>query len=387
VSAPDPVSRADGPPPSRVLAVNAGSSSLKLALFEVGPGGEAVRWRSQLDVAPGTTPDLGRVAAALAAEGWDRPDAIGHRVVHGGADHVAPARVDDRLLAELEDLVAFAPLHQPACLAGIRAAARTWPDRPQVACFDTAFHHTLEPEAFTYALPAAARADGTRRFGFHGLSYEYLVDHLGAEADGRVVMAHLGAGASLCAAVDGRSVDTTMGLTPAGGLVMVSRPGDLDPGVLIHLLRRGGERPAGPGAHPIDADELEDLVNHRSGLAGMGGHQGDARALLAARAAGDPDATLALAVFTRTAAKQVAGMAAAMGGIDALVFTAGIGQRAPALRAEICHPLAFLGVSLDDAANQQGAAVISDGPVTVRVVETDEERMIARHAAALVVRG
>jgi acetate kinase len=283
--------------------------------------------------------------------------------------------------------VVFAPLHQPACLAGIRAAARTWPDRPQVACFDTAFHHTLEPTAFTYALPAGARADGVRRYGFHGLSYEYLVDHLGAAATGRVVMAHLGAGASLCAAVDGRSVDTTMGFTPAGGLVMVSRPGDLDPGVLIHLLRHGADRSAGPGAHPIGADELEDLVNHRSGLAGLGGHQGDARALLAARAAGDADATLALAVFTRTAAKQVAGMAAAMGGIDALVFTAGIGQHAPDLRAEICQPLAFLGVSLDGAANRRAAAVISDGPVTVRVVPTDEERMIARHAAAAVVRG
>ena len=209
--------------PSQILAVNAGSSSLKLALFEVGSDREVERWRSQIDVAPGTTPDLVPVAAALAAEGLDRPDAIGHRVVHGGAVHTAPTRVDGRVLADLEELVAFAPLHQPASLAGIRAAARIWPDRPQVACFDTAFHRTLDPTAFTYALPAAARALGVRRYGFHGLSYEYVVDHLGAAAAGRVVMAHLGAGASLCALRDGCSVATTMSFTPLDGVPMGCR--------------------------------------------------------------------------------------------------------------------------------------------------------------------
>ena len=265
-----------------------------------------------------------------------------------------------------------------------------------MACFDTAFHHTLAPEAFTLALPTAVRRAGLRRYGFHGLSYEYVVAHLADQHPGRTVIAHLGSGASLCAVAGGRSVDTTMGFTPTGGLVMATRPGDLDPGVLIHLLRhpvgrdpddRSGDDPVGAAA-----DALEDLLDHRSGLAGLSGLSGDARRLLDARAAGDADAALALAVFTRTAAKQVAAQAAALGGLDTLVFTGGIGEHSPALRAEIAAPLGFLGVVVDPEANQAGAAVISppgagsvrQGGVTVRVVATDEERMIARHTVTVV---
>ncbi len=423
------MSRPSGSRPRHVLAVNAGSSSVKLALFEVtgepgatggdgsggsgGSGGDGLggdgsggsggdrlveRWRSQLDVEPGTTPDLARAVDELRDRDLPPPDAVGHRVVHGGPDHVAPARVDDALRADLVELVRFAPLHQPAALAGLAAAERVWPGRPQVACFDTAFHRSLAPEAFTYALPAAVRATGVRRYGFHGLSYEYVVSHLAELHPGRTVIAHLGSGASLCAVAGGRSVDTTMGFTPTGGLVMATRPGDLDPGVLIDLLRRppgglgrDGSGPTGPTGLGV-ADALEDLLDHRSGLAGLSGGNGDARNLLAVRAAGDADAALALSVFTRTAAKQVAAMAAALGGLDTLVFTGGIGQHAPELRAEIAAPLGFLGIAIHPEANRTSAAVISPpgagsvraGGVTVRVVATDEERVIARHTAALV---
>ncbi len=272
-------------------------------------------------------------------------------------------------------------------MAGIEAAARSWPHRPQVACFDTAFHHTLAPEAYTLAVPAAERAAGVRRYGFHGLSYEYVVDHLGPAGAGRMVLAHLGAGASLCATVDGRSVDTTMGFTPTGGVVMATRTGDLDPGVAVHLLRGlAGDARRGLVA---GAAELEDLVNHRSGLLGLSGRTGDVRQLLGARAAGDPDAALALAVFTRSVAKAVGALVVAAGGLDTLVFTGGIGQHAPDLRAEICAPLAALGVVLDPAANQRpepatGGVISTGDGVAVRVVDTDEERMIARHTAALI---
>ncbi len=401
-----------------VLAVNAGSSSVKLALFEVtldlaeqgsavggdaGPGqnrsGEdrlVERWRSQIDVRADADADLGRAMAQIEARHLPQPDAVGHRVVHGGPDHVAPALVDASLRADLVELVPLAPLHQPAALAGLAAADHIWPGRPQVACFDTAFHHTLAPEAFTLALPAAARRAGLRRYGFHGLSCEYVVGHLADQDPGRTVIAHLGSGASLCAVAGGRSVDTTMGFTPAGGLVMATRPGDLDPGVLIHLLRHrpGAATRAGGGDDAVGAaaDALEDLLDHHSGLVGLSGTTGDARSLIDARAAGDPDAALALAVFTRTAAKQVSAMAAALGGLDTLVFTGGIGQHSPALRAEIAEPLGFLGVTVDPEANRSGAAVISRlgagsvrrGGVTVRVVATDEERMIARHTVAVL---
>jgi acetate kinase len=396
-------------PGSRVLAVNAGSSSIKLALFEVAArpptdpsdgltdpsDGLTERWRRQVDVESGSRPDLAAAVAELDRQGLPRPDAVGHRVVHGGADHVRPERVDDRLLGELAALIPFAPLHQPAALAGIEAAARAWPGCPQVACFDTAFHHTMSPEAATLALPAAVRATGVRRYGFHGLSYEFVVDQLAPEGPGRTVIAHLGSGASLCAVAAGRSVDTSMGFTPTGGLVMATRPGDLDPGVVIHLLRQ-------PDA---DADAVEDLLDRRSGLLGLSDTTGDLRRLLDLRSDGDQAATLAVGVFVRSIVKQVAAMVAALGGLDTLVFTGGIGQHSAVIRAEVCARLAFLGVELDPEANRAHSAVISpspssappfptatatpgparpDGPVTVRVVPTDEERMIARHTAALV---
>ncbi|MGZ4681659.1 MAG: acetate/propionate family kinase [Acidimicrobiales bacterium] len=338
-----------------VLSVNAGSSSLKVALHAVGPapGDEHELWRWDRDV---PEPDPGVAFDALASSGMPRPDVVGHRVVHGGVAHTGPAPVDDALLADLRGLVPLAPLHEPAAIAGIEAAMAALPDVPQVACFDTAFHHTMPEEAAHLPLPERLWLDGVRRYGFHGLSYEFVVDHVGAGRLGRAVIAHLGNGASMCAVRDGRSVDTTMGFTPTGGIVMGTRSGDLDPGLLVHLLTDGG----------YDATSLDHLVNHEAGLLGLSGSSSDMRALLDARAAGDARADLAIRVFCRAVRKQVGAYAAVLGGLDTLVFTGGIGEHAPDVRDEICAGLEFLG------------------PVTVLVVATDEDRMIARHAAALL---
>jgi acetate kinase len=338
------------------LSVNAGSSSLKVALFAVGdaPGDEREIWRWYRDRAE---PDPGVAFEALEASGRPAPDVVGHRVVHGGVTHARPALVDGALLDELRALVPLAPLHEPAAIVAIEAATRALPDVPQVACFDTAFHHTLPEEAAHLPLPERLWLEGVRRYGFHGLSYEYVVDHVGAEELGRAVIAHLGNGASMCAVRDGRSVDTTMGFTPTGGIVMGTRSGDLDPGLLVHLVRDG-----------YDAGSLDELVNHESGLLGLSGSSSDMRALLAARAAGDERADLAIRVFCRTVRKQVGAYAAVLGGLDTLVFTGGIGEHATEVRDEICAGLDFLG------------------PVRVLVVPTDEDRMIARHAADLLRR-
>ncbi len=338
-----------------MLCVNAGSSTLKMALFAVGPapGDERELWRWYRDE---VEPDVAAALGDLRATGLPGPDVVGHRVVHGGTAHTGPTLVDDALLDELRDLVPLAPLHEPSAIAGIEAIGAALAGVPQVACFDTSFHHTLPEEAAHLPLPERFWLDGVRRYGFHGLSYEYVVAHVGAERLGRAVIAHLGNGASLCAVRDGRSVDTTMGFTPTGGIVMGTRSGDLDPGVLVHLLAAEG----------YDAASLEHLVNYESGLLGLSGTSSDMRALLGAREAGDPRADLAIRVFCRTVRKQVGAYAAVLGGLDTLVFTGGIGEHAAEVRDEICAGLEFLG------------------PLTVLVVPTDEDRMIARHAATLM---
>jgi len=362
-----------------VLCVNAGSSTLKISLFAVdsGRGADAERelWRGDDDHV-----DIRTALDALARAGLGAPDAVGHRVVHGGTEHSRPAVVDDALVADLRALVPLAPLHEPAAIAGIEAVVAVLGDVPQVACFDTSFHHTLPEEAAHLALPERFWQRGLRRYGFHGLSYEYVVEHVGAPALGRAVIAHLGNGASLCAVRDGRSVDTTMGLTPTGGIVMGTRSGDLDPGLLVHLLAEEG----------YDATTLDHLVNHEAGLLGLSGSSSDMRDLLASRAAGDHRAELAIAVFCRTIRKQIGAYAAVLGGLDSLVFTGGIGEGADDIRAEVCAGLGFLGVEIDPARNGpprraevDGGRVISpDGaPVTVRVVAAAEDRMIARHTS------
>jgi acetate kinase len=311
------------------------------------------------------------VATALrTAGGWLKdtqnlePIAVGHRVVHGGPDYDGPTQVDAKVIADLSRLIPLAPLHQPNNLAPIRSLMERFPQLPQVACFDTAFHRALPEVTRRLPLPSWVHDEGVHRYGFHGLSCECVVDTVGG--DGRLIVAHLGSGASLTAVRDGRSVDTTMGLTPTGGILMATRTGDLDPGVLVYLARR----------HRMGADELEQLVDHEGGLQGLAGAH-DMEALVAT---GDP----AVDAFCYRARLGIGAFAAALGGLDTLVFTAGIGEHSPIVRSRICTGLEHLGVALDDERNRSGAGVISSGEVTVRVVATDENLMIARHARRLV---
>ncbi|MFN3752286.1 MAG: acetate/propionate family kinase [Thiobacillus sp.] len=382
-----------------LLILNAGSSSLKFAVYRPGAAGalhallrgqvDAIGAGARLRVTDGgartdaavSAPDHAQALACVLD--WldaQQPGlvlhAAGHRIVHGGVGYRHPARVDATVLADLEKLVPLSPLHQPHGLAGIRALARLRPDLPQVACFDTAFHHTLPPRARRFALPREFEARGIRRYGFHGLSYEYIAgvlpEHLGDAADGRVVVAHLGNGASLCALQARQSVETSMSFTPLDGLPMATRCGALDPGVLLHLLRTEGVSPAA----------LDDLLHHRAGLLGVSGLSGDVRTLLASD---DAQAAEALELFAYRTAQAVAAHAVAAGGLDALVFTAGIGEHAAPVRAAIGRHLAWMGLALDDAANARHGPRISApaSRVSAWVIPTDEESVIAGHTWAL----
>ncbi len=322
----------------RVLVVNAGSSSLKLSVLDAA---DEVLASTHLPVEREPA-EAGAVRAALAE--MPPADAVGHRVVHGGERFTAPVKVDDRVEAALEELVELAPLHQPQSLAAMRAVAAELPELPAVACFDTAFHATLPPSARTYALPARWRERfGLRRFGFHGLSHSYA-SRRAAEMLGRpglrTVTCHLGAGASLAAVEAGRSVDTTMGFTPLEGLVMATRSGSVDPGLLVWLLER----------EAIGASEMAAALEHESGLAGLAG-TGDMREVEAAAEAGASEAELALGVYVHRLRGAIGAMAAALGGLDALVFTGGVGENSPVVRSLTCQGLAFLGVELDAERN------------------------------------
>jgi acetate kinase len=386
--------------PLRVLCLNGGSSSLKFALVAVGETEERLAagaierlgsphprlWmrdgagRGLVERAVEVAAGAAAVAAVLdvvAPPHLPAPDAVGHRVVHGGPHHVAPARVDAALLAGLRGALPFAPLHLPAEIAGIETVAARAPALPQVVCFDTAFHHRMPELARRLPLPRRLWDAGVRRYGCHGLSYEYVVGALGAAARGRLVIAHLGNGASMAAVRDGMPVDTTMGLTPTGGLVMATRSGDLDPGVLLHLMR----------AHGYDAPALERLVDLESGMLGISELSSDMATLLAARAT-DPRAADAVALFCASARRHVGALAAALGGLDGLVFTGGIGEHAAPVRAEICAGLAHLGVELDAIRNDRHADVISasGSRCTVRVIRTDEDVVIARHTREVLAR-
>jgi acetate kinase len=289
---------------------------------------------------------------------------------------VAPERVTPALVVELRALVPLAPLHLPSGLAGVEAVTARFPALPQAVCFDTAFHRGLPDIARRLPLPRAlADASGLERFGFHGLSYEYVLERLGAAGRGRVVIAHLGNGASMSAVRAGRPVDTTMGLTPAGGFMMGTRTGDLDPGVLLYLMREKG----------YDAERLDRLVNKESGLLGVSGVSSDMKTLLERRAS-DEAAALAVAMFCYQTRKQIGAFAAAMGGLDTLVFTGGIGERAAPVRAEICDGLAHLAVRLEPARNAAHEDPLSaeGSGCTVRVVPTREDLMIARHSRAVL---
>ena len=382
-----------------ILALNAGSSSLKFALFNSATLAiELLRGEvSDLNTAPhlvahdsegnslidrqwqvGSNGSFAIILTELlefidAHSGQDGLAAIGHRVVHGGADHFEPACVTPALLQSLMALITLDPIHMPHNLAPIRAIAQVKPKLLQIACFDTAFHQTIPPVAQRFALPRAISDAGVRRYGFHGLSYEFIADRLRevtpALARGKVVVAHLGAGASLCALLNGASVATTFGFSVLDGLVMATRCGSLDPGVILYLGRQG-----------YSFADIEEMLYNRSGLLGVSGISEDIRVLLAST---DVHAREAIELFTYRLAIEIAGMAAALGGLDGIVFTAGIGAHSPEIRAAVCERLAWLGVRLDPAANHAGEFCISAASsyVDVRVMATDEEAMIARHVS------
>jgi acetate kinase len=354
----------------RILVVNAGSSSVKLRLLD---GDDSLVAERDLD-APRSEVDAGELLAAV--EGWE-PDVVGHRVVHGGTRFRSPVRVDASVRRELEALTDLAPLHQPKSLAGLDAVGRALPNVPAVACFDTAFHTTLPAAAFTYALPAGLRERfEVRRYGFHGLSHAYA-SRRAAEMTGgasRVVTCHLGAGASLCAVLDGRSVDTTMGFTPLEGVVMATRSGTVDPGLLLWLLER--ER--------MTERELAEALEHSSGLLGLAG-TADMREVLARS---DDAASLALDVYVHRLRAGIAAMAASLGGLDALVFTGGVGENSAVVRARACAGLGFLGVSLEPGLNgsNEGDGCIGalGADVAVLVVAAREDLEIARQVRELL---
>jgi acetate kinase len=356
--------------PSSILCVNAGSSSLKCARFEVADGEPREVDCAEVDAGPGA---LDTALGSLTGDGQEQPDVVAHRVVHGGPELAEHCIVDARVLAALRAAIPYAPLHLPAELEAMDTTARRIPDAMQVACFDTTFHRTLPSVARRLPIPIDLDRDGVRRYGFHGLSCEYVVGAVGPDALGRAVIAHLGSGASLTAIVAGRSVDTTMGLTPTGGVIMATRTGDLDPGVLLHVARARG----------LDADQLETLVNHESGLLGISGTTGDMRVLLDARVAGDAAATLAVDAFCAGVAKHVGALTTVLGGLDSLVFTGGIGEHAPPVRELVCDRLVHLGVAVDQVRNERSDPTIGRGAVAVQVVHTDENLVIARHAGRL----
>ena len=380
--------------------INAGSSSLKFGFYE----GETQLLAGQVDglgVRPSASaigpdrrsirpPDLGANPPSTPSEvlpaifPWakellgSRPlAALGHRVVHGGFRHSRPARVTQELLAELETLVPLAPLHEPHNLAPIRMAMTLNPNLPQVACFDTAFHRTAPDIEQIFALPYALYDEGIRRYGFHGLSYEYIASILPGRlpeiADGRIVVAHLGNGCSACALKSGRSIATTMSFTALDGLPMGTRCGAIDPGVLLYLLQQ----------KVMTAEALADLLYHRSGMLGLSGISSDFRELLASDA---PRARFAVEHFCYRAAREIGSLAAALGGLDAIIFTAGVGENAAPVRAAICRACSWLGLDLDEAANREHRERISGrgSRVAASVIKTDENLMIARHARALL---
>ena len=304
--------------------------------------------------------------------------AAGHRIVHGGPNYHQPQLLTTALLEELRRLTPLDPEHLPQEIALIEALQRHYPELPQIACFDTAFHHDLPRVARLLPIPRRYEAHGVRRYGFHGLSYEYLMSELvrtEGTAKGRIILAHLGAGASLAAVRDGKPIDTSMGFTPAAGVPMSTRSGDLDPGLAGYLAR----------TENMDAQQFDDLVNRKSGLLGVSETSGDMRDLLRLEA-GDPRAADAVDLFCYQVRKWIGAFAAALGGLDILVFAGGIGEQAPAIRARICAGLEFLGIKLDATRNQANAPVISsdESRVKVRVIKANEDLMIARHTIKLI---
>lgn len=386
-----------------ILVLNTGSSSVKFALYDADSLDMRVR---------GCIDDAGAVAT-LSVEGRDADvlrayddlqtgghavqitwllNAIqaqlpqlklvgaGHRVVHGGQNHAAPVLITDAVVRDLESLVPLAPAHQPHNLAGIAAVAKAWPDLPQIACFDTAFHRTQPRLARLFPLPRALSDEGVERYGFHGLSYQHVAETLpalaGAKAEGRVIVAHLGNGASLCAMKERKSIATTMGMTALDGLMMGTRSGAIDPGLILHLIEQRGMSPA----------QVSDMLGRKSGLLGVSGISGDVRTL---EASDDPRAAEALELFAYRAVRECGSLIAALGGLDMLVFTGGIGEHSARMRRQIGAGLAWAGIELDDSANNSHTATISSAssPVSALVIAANEESPIARAVRAMVLAG
>jgi len=382
----------------RILTMNRGSATLKSALYEAGNRDELLLsmtvdqagvsgGRLKIGDPSGTTlldspVDCGDSNAALEVMfAWlgehgflSRLAAAGHRLVQGGPRYKDPQRITPEFLSEIEQLVPLDPDHMPAAIRGIQFVAGKFPELPQVACFDTAFHCSLPKVARMYALPRRLYDQGIFRYGFHGLSYEYIMRELhaleGKLANGRVIIAHLGSGASMVAVKEGKSIDTSMGFTPLEGLVMATRSGDVDPGALLYLLEH----------KKMSAKEMNTLVNKESGLLGVSGTSGDMRVLLE-KMREDARAGEALDLFCYRAKKYIGAYAAVLGGLDMLVFAGGIGEHAPVVRKRICDGLDFLGIRLDDPSNEANAALISlpESRVKVRVIKTNEDLMIVRH--------
>lgn len=306
------------------------------------------------------------------------PDGVGHRLVHGGPNHMAPEMVTPELMLTLRSLIPLAPLHLPGEIKGIDAVAEHYPGLSQVVCFDTAFHRGMPEVAQWLPIVRSLRHEGIHRYGFHGLSYEYIVNTLGKAAQGRVIISHLGNGASMAALKDGKPQDTTMGFSSLGGLMMGTRCGDLDPGILLYLMDEKG----------YDARQLERLLYQSSGLIGVSGISSDMKTLLD-QCATEPHAAQAIELFCYTARKYIGALSAVLGGLDTLVFTGGIGERAAPVRWMICHGLDYLGIRLDPGKNDTNAGIISkkNSPCTVRVIPTNEDLMIARHTRALLFKG
>jgi acetate kinase len=371
---------------STILVLNSGSSSLKFGLFEAGQDDEVLLLEGsaqgigrddgslkvkqadgtvlleQVHVLESQTDALQKLAGVLADHGHTRPAAVGHRVVHGGPHLREHQLLTPEVRQRLQDAVHFAPLHIPPALALIDQATQIFGDARHYACFDTAFHRTMPQVATQLALPRRYADAGVIHYGFHGLSYESLVRRLGKDLPARAVFAHLGNGSSLCALRDGLSIDTSMGLTPTGGIPMATRSGNLDPGVLLYMMR----------TEHVDAERLETLLNRESGLAGYTDGEGDMQALEQRSAAGDQAAELAIDAFATGVRKYVGAYAALLGGIDLLVFAGGIGEHSAEVRRRVCDGLGFLGLNADDPTGK------------VRVVRTEEEQQIARHCRALL---
>jgi acetate kinase len=387
-----------------ILVINGGSSSLKFQVFGISRAASLVRLvRGQME-GIGAKPrlrahandntvlvskeyardEIPNVTAAISETGrWLRQNqnvvlvAVGHRVVHGGPEYDRPVLVDKGVLADLEKYTSLAPLHQPGNLAPIRSFLERFPDLPQIACFDTAFHRSHGAVADHFAIPEQFYIEGVRRYGFHGLSYEYVAERLRQTAPDvatkRVIIAHLGSGASMCALSNSRSIDSTMGFTALDGLPMGTRPGQIDPGVVLYLISEKCMTPT----------EVEDLLYRQSGLKGLSGISSDVRELIDSK---DHRARFALDYFVYRSSQCVGMLVAALGGLDAFVFTAGVGENSPVMRARIAEKLSWLGARLDSSANAAGKTLISENgsPVALYVIATDEELMIARHTLAVL---